>query len=326
MEVAFHSAPGLSNSLQAVGFEMDVAQLSRGRLKGSFQLGGSRQLPVLSIQTNQDLLLQGNRRPGVLPLSLNTTDQLPVVRGKEIQRCSLHGFHAGLSDAFVQLPAGAHIQVALVSQTRFEQLATATGDHQTLEVIHRSNSANLHPQRFEELSALIQAQLMGGGQEDLVEVAALEALSPHQLQGTASGELDVGAGLMKDLVAWGFKNTGQAITLNDLSATIFASRSSIVHHCRQSFGTGPMALLKQIRLSQVHHALSSPEVQQTIGSNTVHEIACHYGFQSRNHFARDYRNQFGESPSATLQRASAPGMSVQSVSVAQSPQMAMALR
>ena len=72
--------------------------------------------------------------------------------------------------------------------------------------------------------------------------------------------------------------------------------------------------------------LSSPEVQQTIGGNTVHEIACHYGFQSRNHFARDYRNQFGESPSATLQRASAPGMSVQSVSVAQSPQMAMALR
>ena len=74
---------------------------------------------------------------------------------------------------------------------------------------------------------MIQAQLMGGGQEDLVEVAVLEALSPHQLQGTASGELGVGAGLMKDLVAWGFKNTGQAITLNDLNATIFASRSSI---------------------------------------------------------------------------------------------------
>ena len=58
----------------------------------------------------------------------------------------------------------------------------------------------------------------------------------------------------------------------------------------------------------------------------VHEIACRYGFQSRNHFARDYRSQFGESPSATLQQASAPGMSVQSVSVAQNPQMAMALR
>ena len=145
LEGAFHSASGLSNSLQAIGFKVDVAQLSRGRLEGSFRLGGSRQLPVVSIQTNQDLLLQGNRRPGVLPLSLNTTDQLPVVRGKEIQHCSLHGFQTGLSDAFVQLPAGAHIQVALVSQTRFEQLATATGDHQTLEVIHRSNSADLPP-------------------------------------------------------------------------------------------------------------------------------------------------------------------------------------
>ena len=150
-------------------------------------MGDSRQLPVLSIKTNQDLLLQGNRRPGVMPLSLNINNQQPVVRGKETQPCSPHGFQISLSDAFVQLPAGAHIQVALVCQTCFEQLATATGDHQTLEVIHRSNSANLHPQRFDEIRTLIQAQLMGGGQDDLVEVAALEELSPHQLQGTASG-------------------------------------------------------------------------------------------------------------------------------------------
>ena len=92
IQVAFHSVPGLSNILQAVGFEMDIAQLSRGRLEGSFRLGGSRQLPVLSIQTNQDLLLQGNRRPGVMPLSLNTNDQQPLVRGKETQSSSLHGF------------------------------------------------------------------------------------------------------------------------------------------------------------------------------------------------------------------------------------------
>ena len=75
VEVAFHSAPGLFATLQAVGVEMDVAQLSRGTLHGIFRLGGSRQLLVLSIQTNQDLVLHGNRRPGVLPLSLKTTDQ-----------------------------------------------------------------------------------------------------------------------------------------------------------------------------------------------------------------------------------------------------------
>ena len=45
-------------------------------------------------------------------------------------------------------------------------------------MIQRSNSANLHPQRFQEISASIQAQLMGGGQDNLMEEAALEALSP----------------------------------------------------------------------------------------------------------------------------------------------------
>ena len=46
-------------------------------------------------------------------------------------------------------------------------------------------------------------------------------------------------------------------------------------------------MLKQIRLSQVQHALSSQKEQHSIEGNTVHEIAFHYGFQSRNHFARD---------------------------------------
>ena len=326
MKLDFNSARGLGATLRTLGFEMDVAQLSQGALDGVFHLGGSRQLPVLSIQTNQDLVLHGNRRPGMLPISLNTTDQQPVVRGEETHPGSLHGFHAGLTDTFFLLPSGAHIQVALVSQTRLEQLATTTGDHQVLEVIHGSNSANLHPQRFQEISALIQDQLMGVAQEDLVEVAMLEALTPHELKGTASGELGVGTALMKDLVRWGFENSRQAITLDDLSATIFASRSSIVQHCRQTFGTGPMTLLKQIRLAQVQHALGEPEVQHAIRCRTVQEVASHYGFQSRNHFARDYRNQFGESPRATLQRASDPGIGLQSVSVAQSPQIAMARR
>ena len=95
------------------------------------------------------------------------------MRGEKSKPFSLHGFQAGLSDAFVQLPAGAHIQVALISLKRFEQLACSTGEHQVVDLIQGSNSANLHPQRFEEISALIQAQLMGGGQGDLVEVAEL---------------------------------------------------------------------------------------------------------------------------------------------------------
>ena len=50
---------------------------------------------------------------------------------------------------------------------------------------------------------MVQAQLMGRAQDNLAEVAALDALSPHQLQGTVSGELGAGAGLVEELIALG---------------------------------------------------------------------------------------------------------------------------
>ena len=87
-----------------------------------------------------------------------------------------------------------------------------------------------------------------------------------------------------------------------------------------------MTLMKNIRLGKVQLALSHPEIQGSISHQTVRNFSSHYGFQSRKHFARDYRIFFRESPSTTLQRPEAPGISAQSVSVAHKPQIAMALR
>ena len=161
-----------------------------------------------SVQTNQDIVLHGNRRPWVWPLSLDTTDQQPVVRVKATEPCFLNGFQTGLSD---------------------------------------------------------------------------------------------------------------------LSATIFTSRSSIVHHCRQIFGTRPMALLIQIRLSQVNHAYSSPEVLPPLAAAPCMRLPAITASKAAI-TAPGLPQPIRRIPQATLQRASAPGISIQSVSVTQSPQMAMALR
>ena len=61
-------------------------------------------------------------------------------------------------------------------------------------------------------------------------------------------------------------------------------------------------MLKQIRLQQVQHTLLNPSRQALLGARSIQGIASHYGFMARNHFARDYRMMFGESPSQTLQR------------------------
>ena len=49
-----------------------------------------------------------------------------------------------------------------------------------------------------------------------------------------------------------------------------------------------MTLVKNIRLGQVQLALSHPEIRERIGHQTVRGISSNYGFQSRNHVARDY--------------------------------------
>ena len=76
----------------------------------------------------------------------------------------------------------------LVSQSRLETIASTISDDQVLGVIHGSKSAYPTTQRFQQLSQLIQAILLGLAQDDLIKVATLQALSAQDLEGTASGQ------------------------------------------------------------------------------------------------------------------------------------------
>jgi len=326
MEIAFHSAGQLKAVMKSIGYEMEISQLSIGPLAGRFRLGGSSRVPVFSISTNQAMVFEGGRRPGWLPFCIATGQERSLVRGEEVSSHSLHGFRSDLQDSFFQLQNGSQLQVALVSRTRLEQLALAGREHRVLDMISTCNSVALPAERFRGLTRLFQPQKRDPLQADLIETELLDLLSRRDLTQIGSGELSHRADLMKDLIRWGQTNPTQAISLEDLSATIFASRSAIVSSCRSMFGIGPMALLKRIRLGQVQDTLRNPQMRHAIGCRTVQQVAAHYGFQSRNHFARDYRQMFGEAPSATLQSSGGKGSLCQPVSVAQSPQMAMALR
>jgi len=49
--------------------------------------------------------------------------------------------------------------------------------------------------------------------------------------------------------------------------------------------------------------LRSEELRQAAGLHTVKEVAQHFGFHSRGHFAKDYQHLYAESPSSTLSQA-----------------------
>ena len=314
----------------AIGYDVKAVQISPGELRGSFELYGSRALPILSIRTNQALVVEGDRNSENSIIGLEQTNNIELhrVRGEHLNPSNIQGLSARIKDSYFQMSPGAHTTMAIFKTQRLHELAEIHGEEKLVDCLDRHNSLRLQPKHFKQLKTLLQHNnhTNGAFEETLIESALLECFHPNVVMSSSTGEPTHQAQLMRDMLIWGLKNPNNAIKLDDLSATIFASRSSLVQNCRTTFGLGPMTLMKNIRLGQVQLALSHPEIRERIGHQTVRGISAHYGFQSRNHFARDYRLFFWESPSATLQRSEAPGISAQSVSVAHKPQIAMALR
>ena len=327
LRVPFGSAWELSCLFASLGLDFRIVQITRGELSGFFELCGNKDMPVFSIRTNQGLLFEGTRHQASTPIALEHTTSLEMhrVRGEAVGQNCVHGFSRHVRESFFQLSPGAHTTVALLNSQRLGDLVEATGEDHLFERMESANSIELSSPLFKRMQELLlNTTTTPALHQELMHAAVLECLQPDPGTVLQKAELSQSAGLMKELLTWGNANPTRVIKLEDLTRSIFASRSAIVQNCRSTFGIGPMALLKQIRLGQVQHALSQAQVQRKIGCSNVQTIASYYGFTSRNHFARDYRQHFGEAPNHTLQQSSDPGIGAQSVSVAQSPQIAIA--
>jgi AraC-like DNA-binding protein len=65
------------------------------------------------------------------------------------------------------------------------------------------------------------------------------------------------------------------------------------------YGSSPYRHLRTMRMSEARKALLSPASP----TQTVTEVAMHFGFLELGRFSVEYRRAFGECPSATLRRA-----------------------
>ena len=90
------------------------------------------------------------------------------------------------------------------------------------------------------------------------------------------------------------------ISQKPVSSALFTTKATLALSCREMFGYGPSALMRRIRLQQVHEVLCHHDLQQRLRCQTVQQVAEHFGFASRNHFASAYRDLFGEAPRTTL--------------------------
>ncbi|MGO4714793.1 helix-turn-helix domain-containing protein [Bradyrhizobium sp. 2TAF24] len=86
------------------------------------------------------------------------------------------------------------------------------------------------------------------------------------------------------------------LTVDDLVAATGIGARSLFRAFQTARGYSPMAFAKTLRLRKAREIL-------LIDGLSVGEAAFRCGFSNLGHFARDYRNAFGEKPSATRARA-----------------------
>lgn len=93
-------------------------------------------------------------------------------------------------------------------------------------------------------------------------------------------------------------NWDKPIDIDAMVAVAQVSARSLFRQFRRDRGCSPADFAKRVRLNRAREML---ERSNEVGS--VIQVALKCGFQNPGHFARDYRNSFGELPSVTLQRA-----------------------
>jgi AraC-like DNA-binding protein len=101
--------------------------------------------------------------------------------------------------------------------------------------------------------------------------------------------------LIEDFIKANWK---QPITIDQLISLTDISARGIFKAFQRSRGYSPMAFAKRVRIEHARNMLADAD---TTTSVTAVAFAC--GFANLGHFAKDYREMFGEKPSATLERS-----------------------
>lgn len=91
------------------------------------------------------------------------------------------------------------------------------------------------------------------------------------------------------------------LTLKQLAQKLGSSSSALSYGFKELFGMSPMRYLKVRRLNALRQRLKASYPEDC----TITMLANQFGFWSAGHFARDYKDMFGELPSQTLRNTRA---------------------
>lgn len=151
--------------------------------------------------------------------------------------------------------------------------------------------------QFNEASegVMLDSPAMRASVEDTLMTALLELLAHNQPQ--RDERRSAAPAAIRRALEYMESHAAEALTATEIARYAGVSTRSLYAGFRQSLGQSPMAFLKRLRLQRVRQALQDADGSRV----SVTDLALAWGFGHLGQFAADYRAEFGELPSQTLQ-------------------------
>ena len=314
LDASFESCGDLQELFQPLSPDLVALQLSRGPLLGrlrSFHLGAIR---FNLLETNQSLFLSGTRRPKpctvAIPLEEPQATSHYRAQGIRVEWPALMGYNRHLTDFDLRLPAGARLATIVIGkEVLLEQLDRRGGSQRTLERWESSNQLELLPelqQRLrDQLNQLIQRDAQGWNPEDPDQLidSVIRCFEEPMARTRPIAKREARHEAAIDLLHWCSRTPMTPVTVEELSAELFQSRTSLFKGSKEHFEQTPLELQRSVRMDRVRQLLQDPARRNRQGLSGIGDTAASMGFTSRSHFARRYQEYYGEQPQDTLAKS-----------------------
>jgi len=311
IDSTFFSCQGLQELFGPLSSDLVALQMSRGPLKGrlrSFHLGADR---FNLLETNQSLFLSGTRRPKpctvAVPLEELQASSPYQAQGIPVEWPAVMGYNRHLTDFDLRLPAGARLATVVIGkETLLEQLERRGDRKLTFERWEGTNQLELLPELQQRLRDQLNQRIEGNAQgwdpeepDQLID-SVIRCFEEPTARTRMIAKRKVRHEAAIDLLHWCSKNPMKTLTVDELSAELFQSRTSLFKGSKEHFGQTPLELQRSIRMDRVRQLLLDPTRRASQGLIGVGDTAELMGFTSRSHFARRYQEYYGEHPHDTL--------------------------
>ena len=186
--------------------------------------------------------------------------------------------------------------VGSMPKDHVRSLAGEIYDEPVLERLHHQNVCQVKPAHFARMAQTlargasndVPSQICAADADDAV-LSFLEGIDQSARQNAPSLAYK-NVDLVRDFVALTHESCSDtALTISDLTQTLFTSKTVLSVAIRQATGLSPLTFMRNVRLEQVRKALLSGSHSGCVG-----DVALRYGFPNRGHFSRYYSDLFGE--------------------------------